>query len=62
MLLGYLFAPLAFLLGTPTQDILTMGSLMGVKVAANEFVAFVKLAGLKDTVDPRTFVIATYAL
>lgn len=62
VLLGYLFAPLAFLLGTPTQDILTMGSLMGVKVAANEFVAYVKLAGLKDTVDPRTFVIATYAL
>lgn len=62
VLLGYLFAPLAFLLGTPTQDVLTMGSLMGVKVAANEFVAFVKLADLKDTIDPRTFVIATYAL
>ncbi len=61
-LLGYLFAPLAFLLGTPTQDVLTMGSLMGIKVAANEFVAFLRLADLKDTIDPRTFVIATYAL
>ncbi len=61
-LLGYLFAPLAFLLGTPTQDVLTMGSLMGIKVAANEFVAYVRLADLKDTIDPRTFVIATYAL
>jgi len=57
-----LFAPLAFLLGTPVQDVLTMGSLMGIKVAANEFVAYVKLSELKDTVDPRTFVIATYAL
>ncbi len=62
MLLGYLFAPLAFLLGTPIQDVLTMGSLIGIKVAANEFVAFVRLAELKDTVDPRTFVVATYAL
>jgi CNT family concentrative nucleoside transporter len=61
-LLGYLFAPLAFLLGTPTQDVLTMGSLMGIKVAANEFVAYVRLADLKDTIDPRTFVLATYAL
>jgi len=62
ILLGYLFAPLAFLLGTPTQDVLTMGSLMGIKVAANEFVAYVRLADLKDTIDPRTFVLATYAL
>ncbi len=61
-LLGYLFAPLAFLLGTPLQDVLTMGSLMGIKVAANEFVAFLRLAELKDTTDPRTFVLATYAL
>ncbi len=61
-LLGYLFAPLAFLLGTPLQDVLTMGSLMGIKVAANEFVAFVRLAELKDTLDPRSFMIATYAL
>lgn len=61
-LFGYLFAPLAFLLGTPIHDIMTMGSLMGIKVAANEFVAFLKLAELKDTIDPRTFVIATYAL
>lgn len=59
---GYLFAPLAFLLGTPVQDVLMMGSLMGIKVAANEFVAYVRLADLKDTIDPRTFVIATYAL
>ncbi len=62
MLLGYLFSPLAFLLGTPFQDLTTMGSLMGIKVAANEFVAYTKLAGLKDTIDPRTFVLATYAL
>lgn len=59
---GYLFSPLAFFLGTPYQDMLTMGSLMGIKVAANEFVAFLKLAEFKDTVDPRTFVLATYAL
>lgn len=61
-LLGYLFSPLALLLGTPLQDVLTMGSLMGIKVAANEFVAYVRLAELKDTIDPRTFVLATYAL
>ncbi|HFE51860.1 MAG TPA: NupC/NupG family nucleoside CNT transporter, partial [Bacteroidetes bacterium] len=43
-------------------DILEMGNLLGTKISINEFVAFVELAQLKGQIDPRTFVIATYAL
>jgi CNT family concentrative nucleoside transporter len=57
------FAPVAFLMGVPTQDIGPMADLLGTKLVANEFVAFVKLTGpYRDVVDPRTYVLATYAL
>jgi CNT family concentrative nucleoside transporter len=57
------FAPVAFLMGVPTQDIGPMADLLGTKLVANEFVAFVKLTGTyRDVVDPRTYVLATYAL
>jgi CNT family concentrative nucleoside transporter len=57
------FAPVAFLMGVPAQDIGAMADLLGTKLVANEFVAFVKLTGpYRDTVDPRTYILATYAL
>jgi CNT family concentrative nucleoside transporter len=58
-----IFAPIAFLMGVPTQDIGPMADLLGTKLVANEFVAFVKLTSTyRDVVDPRTYVLATYAL
>jgi CNT family concentrative nucleoside transporter len=58
-----IFAPIAFLMGVPTQDIGPMADLLGTKLVANEFVAFVKLTGTyRDVVEPRTYVLATYAL
>lgn len=60
--LGYAFSPIAFFLGVPWKDILEMGNLLGTKISINEFVAFVELAQVKGQIDPRTFVIATYAL
>jgi CNT family concentrative nucleoside transporter len=58
-----LFAPVAFLMGVPTADIPEMADLLGTKLVANEFVSFVKLTGTyRDTIDPRTYILATYAL
>jgi len=48
LILGYLFAPLMWLIGVATKDITLMGQLLGVKLAASEFVAYIELASLKD--------------
>jgi CNT family concentrative nucleoside transporter len=58
-----LFAPVAVLMGVPSQDVPAMGDLLGTKLVANEFVAYVKLTTEYRTVmDPRSFTLATYAL
>ncbi|HEX9653838.1 MAG TPA: NupC/NupG family nucleoside CNT transporter [bacterium] len=61
-ILGYLFAPIALVMGVETADVLNFGYLLGTKVAINEFVAYVQLGEWKDQLSPRTFAIATYAL
>jgi CNT family concentrative nucleoside transporter len=48
LILGYLFAPLMWLIGVATEDITLMGQLLGIKLAASEFVAYIELASLKD--------------
>ena len=48
LILGYLFAPLMWLIGVANEDITLMGQLLGVKLAASEFVAYIELASLKD--------------
>ena len=47
-ILGYLFAPLMWLIGVASEDISLMGQLLGVKLAANEFVGYTQLASLMD--------------
>ncbi len=59
---GVLFSPLAFLIGTNPKDIPALAELLGIKLAANEFVAFLRLQELKATMDHRSHVLATYAL
>jgi CNT family concentrative nucleoside transporter len=60
---SWVFAPVAFLMGTPAKDIPVMADLLGTKLVANEFVAFVKLTGpYSTTIEPQTRVLATYAL
>ena len=65
-ILGYLFAPVAFAIGVPWADVMTVGSLLGQKVVLNEFVAYGNLtqmlAETPDALDPRSVVIVTYAL
>ncbi len=63
--LGYLFAPVAFVLGVPTQDIVQVGSLLGQKIVLNEFVAYSSMITMLDgptAMDPRSVTIATFAL
>jgi len=59
---GFIFAPLAWAMGVETADILSFGTLLGEKVAVNEFVAFASLQDLKSVMTQRSVVIGTYAL
>ena len=61
-LFGLVFAPVAWLLGVSWKDSNTIGNLLGTRMVLNEFIAFVKLGELKQALDPRSFVIATFAL
>jgi CNT family concentrative nucleoside transporter len=59
---AYVFAPVAFLMGVPNQDVGPVADLLGTKLVANEFVAFVKLTTEYRDIDPRSYTLATYAL
>ena len=62
---GYIGAPLAFLLGTPIEDALAIGQLIGTKTVVNEFVAYLQLGAMIDSgqlVHGKSVVIAVYAL
>jgi len=63
-LLGWALAPLAWLMGVPWADAGAVGSLIGVKVSVNEFVAYLQLAGIMsgEGLGMRAEIIATYAL
>ncbi len=62
VLLGYLLAPIAWLIGVPGSDTTTVGSLIGTKVVANEFVAYVQLGEVSAQLSDKGRLIATYAL
>ncbi len=59
---GYLFAPVAWLMGVSWKDCYSIGNLLGTRLVLNEFVAFLQLGPMKPALDERSFVIATYAL
>jgi CNT family concentrative nucleoside transporter len=59
---GYVFAPIAWLLGITFHDCRTIGNLLGTRLVLNEFIAFQQLGPLRSQLDPHSFTIATYAL
>lgn len=61
-ILGWVFAPFAFLVGIPWRDAMQVGSLMGTRMVLNELIAFSELGKLKGVLEPRSFTIATFAL
>ena len=62
LLLGWVCAPLALVVGVPPDEIVTVGGLIGQKIVANEFVAYVALTDIQDQLSERSVLIATYAL
>jgi CNT family concentrative nucleoside transporter len=60
--LGWVGRPVAWLLGVSWQDSGAVGSLLGTRTVLNEFIAFSQLGPMKDTLDPRSFTIASFAL
>ncbi len=61
-ILAVLFAPIAWALGVSWNDCATIGNLLGTRMVLNEFVAFLDLGKVKGMLQPRSFVIATFAL
>jgi CNT family concentrative nucleoside transporter len=61
-LTGYLFSPLAWLMGVPWQDAMVVGQLMGEKTILNEFVAYPNLGKLQDELTTKSVIMATYVL
>ncbi|KOO14442.1 transporter [Vibrio xuii] len=62
LILGYLFAPVAWLLGIPWSEAITAGSLIGNKIVVNEFVAFIQLMDVKAQLSTHSQAIVTFAL
>ncbi len=67
-ILGTVFAPLMWLIGVPKEDMMLMGQLLGVKLAASEFIGYIQLADLKNMANPihltysKSVIMATYML
>jgi CNT family concentrative nucleoside transporter len=61
-ILGWVFAPVAWIIGVPWHDCVQIGNLLGTRMVLNELVAFSFLGPMKGTLDPRSFTIATFAL
>jgi CNT family concentrative nucleoside transporter len=53
---------MAWLLGVKYNDCASIGNLLGTRLILNEFVAFINLGTIRASIDPRSFIIATYAL
>ena len=60
--LGWIFRPIAWVMGVPWHDSGTVGALLGERMVVNEFVAYAHLGPMKASLDPVSFTIATFAL
>jgi concentrative nucleoside transporter, CNT family len=61
-ILGYIFSPIAYLLGIPWSESIQAGSFLGQKLVVNEFVAYIDFVNIKDTLSEHSQVIITVAL
>jgi CNT family concentrative nucleoside transporter len=61
-ILGWLFSPVAWLMGVPWRDAPDVGSLLGLRMVTNEVVSFIELAKIRETLEPRSVAVATFAL
>ena len=61
-ILGYIFWPVAWLIGVPARDCSLIGNLLGTRMALNEVIAYISLGANKAMLSPRSFTIGTFAL
>lgn len=63
-MLGWILAPIAYVMGVPWADATSLGSLLGTKVVLNEFVAYLQLSEMvgNNVLSPKTITMATFAL
>lgn len=61
-IMAWLFYPFAWLMGVVGKDTTNVAQLLGVKIVLNEFIAYLSMAQMRETMDPKNFIIATYAL
>lgn len=59
---GWLNAPFAWLMGVPARDCVTIGQVLGERIVLNEFIGYLTLTSPATVVEPRSYVLATYAL
>ena len=59
---GWVFAPVAWSLGVAWRDAAVVGNLLGTRMVLNEFIAFAQLGPIRESLDPRSFTVATFAL
>jgi concentrative nucleoside transporter, CNT family len=62
LILGQVFAPIAFLIGVPWEEAVQAGTLIGEKVVVNEFYAYAHFVEIREALSPRTQAIVTFAL
>jgi CNT family concentrative nucleoside transporter len=62
LILGYILSPLAWIIGIPWSEATIVGGLIGEKIVLNEFVAYLHLGEIKDTLSEHSVLISTYAL
>jgi len=62
LILGYILSPLAWIIGIPWSEAVIVGGLIGEKIVLNEFVAYLHLGELKNTLSQHSILISTYAL
>ncbi|MEC7275419.1 MAG: NupC/NupG family nucleoside CNT transporter [Bdellovibrionota bacterium] len=62
LITGYLFSPIAFIMGVPWEDAFNVGTLLGKKLIINEFVAYLNLQAMIPELSERSTIISTYAL
>ncbi|NNE59066.1 MAG: NupC/NupG family nucleoside CNT transporter [Hellea sp.] len=62
MILGYIFAPLMALLNVPWNETVQAGAIFGEKIVTNEFIAYISLSEIQDTLSPTTVVVLIFAL
>ncbi|RJX74379.1 NupC/NupG family nucleoside CNT transporter [Vibrio sinensis] len=62
LILGYVFAPLAFLIGVPWEEAITAGSFIGQKLVINEFVAYLNFTPVMGELSAKTVAIISFAL